>query len=126
MAGHRHGRVYAHWGGRTGMLNGAPTIGGPPVILFFFSSQAGVDISTASVIAYFFATDVLASAICIARGLVLQQTLVLTGVLLIPLVAGILAGNRSFFRTEPETFKRRVMLLLILLSIVSLIRSVAG
>ena len=107
----------------SGTLNGAATIGGPPVILFFFSSQAGVDISRASVIAYFFATDVLASIICIARGLILQQTLTLTAVLLIPLVIGIQAGNRSFFRTEPETFKKRVMILLMVLSFVSLVRS---
>lgn len=113
-------------GTASGMLNGAATIGGPPVILFFFSSQAGVDISRASVIAYFFATDVLASAICLARGLILQQTLALTGVLLVPLVIGIQAGNRSFFHTEPVTFKKRVMLLLIVLSVVSLVRSVAG
>ena len=107
----------------SGTLNGAATIGGPPVILFFFSSQAGVDISRASVIAYFFATDILASIICLVRGLVLQQTLVLTAALLIPLVIGIQAGNRSFFRTEPETFKKRVMVLLMILSLVSLVRS---
>jgi len=108
----------------SGTLNGAATIGGPPVILFFFSSQAGVDISRASVIAYFFATDVLASIICIVRGLILQQTLSLTALLLIPLVIGIQAGNRSFFLTEPKTFKKRVMILLMMLSLVSLVRSV--
>ena len=57
------------------------------------------------------------------RGLVLQQTLVLTGVLLIPLIIGIQAGNRSFFRTNPETFKKRVMMLLMMLSLISLVRS---
>jgi uncharacterized membrane protein YfcA len=107
----------------SGTLNGAATIGGPPVILFFFSSQAGVDISRASVIAYFFATDILASIICFMRGLILQQTLTLTAVLLLPLVIGIQVGNRSFFRTEPETFKKRVMILLMVLSLVSLVRS---
>ena len=107
----------------SGTLNGAATIGGPPVILFFFSSQAGVDISRASIIAYFFATDILASAICMARGLILQQTLALTAVLLVPLVVGIRAGNRSFLHTEPETFKKRVMVLLMVLSVVSLVRS---
>ena len=107
----------------SGTLNGAATIGGPPVILFFFSSQAGVDISRASVIAYFFATDILASFICLFQGLILQQTLALTAVLLIPLVIGIQAGNRSFSHTEPETFKKRVMMLLMILSLASLVRS---
>ena len=97
--------------------------GRPPVILFFFSTRAGVDISRASVIAYFFATDILASLICMAQGLILRQTLVLTIVLLIPLIIGIQAGSRSFLRTEPETFKKRVMILLMVLSLVSLVRS---
>ena len=107
----------------SGTLNGAATIGGPPVILFFFSSQAGVDISRASLIAFFFITDILASALCLLRGLVLHQTLVLAGVLLLPLIIGIHTGSRSFFRTEPETFKKRVMVLLMVLSLGSLVRS---
>jgi uncharacterized membrane protein YfcA len=107
----------------SGTLNGAATIGGPPVILFFFSSRAGVDISRASMIAYFFATDILVAIICVVRGLILRQTLSLTAVLLIPLIIGIQAGNRSFFHTEPNTFKRRVMILLMALSMASLIRS---
>ena len=74
-------------------------------------------------IAYFFATDILASFICILQGLMLQQTLVLAAVLLIPLIIGIQAGSRSFLRTEPETFKKRVMILLMALSLVSLARS---
>ena len=36
-----------------GMLNGAAAIGGPPVILFYLSSPAGVTTSRASIIAYF-------------------------------------------------------------------------
>jgi len=76
----------------SGTLNGAATIGGPPVILFFFSSQAGVDISRASLIAYFFGTDILASMFCIVHA-------------------------------EPKTFRKKVMLLLMILSLVSLVRS---
>jgi len=110
----------------SGTLNGAATIGGPPVILFFFSSQPGVDITRASLIAYFFITDILASLFCIARGLVHQPTLIFAGILLLPLIIGIQTGSRSFFHTEPETFKKRVMMLLMMLSVVSLARALVG
>jgi len=110
----------------SGTLNGAATIGGPPVILFFFSSQAGVDISRASLIAFFFGTDILASGFCITQGLVHQSTLTLWGALLLPLIIGIQAGSRSFLKTDPEIFKKRVMLLLMVLSVASLARSIWG
>jgi uncharacterized membrane protein YfcA len=42
-----------------GMLNGAAAIGGPPVILFYLSSPAGVKTSRASIIAYFLGIDTL-------------------------------------------------------------------
>jgi len=110
----------------SGTLNGAATIGGPPVILFFFSSRAGVDISRASLIAFFFGTDILASGFCIAQGLIHRSTLVLSAALLIPLVAGIQLGSRSFLNTDPGIFKKRVMLLLMTLSVVSLAKSIWG
>ena len=47
-------------GGITGLLNGALGIGGPPIVIFFFNSPAGVAIGRASLIAFFIATDAMA------------------------------------------------------------------
>jgi uncharacterized membrane protein YfcA len=48
-------------GGISGLLNGALGIGGPPIVIFFFNSPAGVAIGRASLIAFFIATDTMAA-----------------------------------------------------------------
>ncbi|MCP4628819.1 MAG: sulfite exporter TauE/SafE family protein [bacterium] len=113
-------------GAISGIFNGSAAIGGPPVILFYFSSPAGASVSRASLIAYFLGTDIFASGICALQGLLILNTVVLAGILLIPLVMGLTIGNRCFGNTEPETFRRVVLMLLMGLSIVTLIRAVIG
>ena len=110
----------------SGFLNGAAAIGGPPVILFYFSSPAGVTVSRASIIAYFLGTDSLAWVVCLAQGLVTFQTGILTGVLCAPLLVGIFIGNRFFARSDESAFKQKVLILLLLLSLAALLRTVYG
>jgi uncharacterized membrane protein YfcA len=97
-----------------GMLNGAAAIGGPPVILFYLSSPAGVKTSRASIIAYFLGIDTLC----------LIQTLLLTAVCLVPLLLGITVGSRMFVRIDQASFRHHVLILLILLSIAGFFRSI--
>ncbi len=110
----------------SGVLNGGAAIGGPPVILFFFSSPAGVAVSRASLIGFFFGTDFYAALMCATQGLMKWQTLRLAGVLLPFLVAGLALGSRSFLKADREVFRKRVLQLLVLLSIGALFRSVVG
>ena len=46
-------------GAASGLLNGAFGTGGPPVVLFYFSTPAAAAVGRASVIAFFFMTDTL-------------------------------------------------------------------
>jgi hypothetical protein len=55
-------------GGIAGLLNGAFGILAPPVIVFFFSSPAGVAISRASLIAFFIGTDTMGLAFLARKG----------------------------------------------------------
>jgi uncharacterized membrane protein YfcA len=82
-------------GAASGVLNGGAAIGGPPVILFYFSSPAGATVSRASLIMYF-------------------------------LGIGIIIGSGRFTRTDPESFRRAVLVLLMLLSIAGFIRAALG
>jgi uncharacterized membrane protein YfcA len=110
-------------GAVSGALNGATTVGGPPVILFFFSSPAGVAMSRASVIAYFLGTDSLASAMAAGQGLV-DGTLLLRAAVFLPVVLiGVALGHRRFVTTDAETFRRMVLLLLVTLSAAGLARA---
>lgn len=110
----------------SGLLNGSATIGGPPVILFYFSTPAGAAVSRASLIAYFFGTDLLALALCGIQGLVNGRTAVMGGVCLIPLLIGITLGNRFYSQSRAEVFRRKVLILLMAMAAVSLVRALWG
>ncbi len=108
----------------SGLINGSAAIGGPPVVLFYFSSPKGTSISRASLIAFFLVTDLFASGICVWKGLVTSETILRVGLLVVPLVLGLTAGARSFFKTDPELFRKRVLGLLMLMALVTFTRSV--
>lgn len=107
-----------------GMLNGAAAIGGPPVILFYLSSPAGVKTSRASIIAYFLGIDAMCLIVAAIQGLTTFQTLFLTAVCLIPLLLGITFGSRMFIKIEQALFQRNVLILLMLLSMAGFFRSI--
>jgi uncharacterized membrane protein YfcA len=106
-------------GAASGLLNGAFGIGGPPVILFFFASPAGVAAGRASVIAYFLGTDLIGLAFMLRQGLVGPQQLWLALAFLPALLAGNWLGARGFRGIDPEAFRRWVLWLLILLAILT-------
>jgi len=108
----------------SGVLNGSAAIGGPPVVLLLFSSPASVEVSRASLITFFLGTDIFATAMCSAHGLVTAQKLLFALMLFVPLVCGLYLGNRSFIHTPPEAFRKRVLILLCVLSFFALLRSV--
>lgn len=108
----------------SGILNGATTIGGPPVILFYLSTPAGVAVSRASLIAFFFATDLLALGVCATQGLVTLKTGVLGGACITPMLIGIGVGNRFFDPSKAQAFRRKVLVLLVLLALIVLIRAI--
>jgi uncharacterized membrane protein YfcA len=107
----------------SGVLNGAAAIGGPPAILFFFSSPSGAAVSRASLVAFFLVTDILAAGFCAAAGLMnaghARQALILA----LPMAAGLFLGKRAFVRTPETVFKKRVLLYLMILSLLTLARS---
>jgi hypothetical protein len=100
-------------GAAAGAANGAFGIGGPPVILFYFASPAGMAAGRASLIAYFLLTDVIGLAAFGHQGLVSAQSVLLALILLPPLLAGVWLGARSFRRADPQRFRRWVLLILV-------------
>jgi uncharacterized membrane protein YfcA len=107
----------------SGLFNGAAAIGGPPAILFFFSSPAGAAVSRASLIAFFLLTDTLAAGACALAGLVTGDHVRGALIMVLPMFAGLFAGKRAFMRTSEKTFRRRVLLCLIGLSMLTMIRA---
>ncbi len=107
----------------SGIINGASANGGPPVILLFFSSPAGAAVGRASLIAYFLFSDVFASAIFASQGMMGMQ-IVITALCYIPVLAlGIWIGSKLFHKIDERTFKRFVIMLLIVISAVGCIKA---
>jgi uncharacterized membrane protein YfcA len=62
----------------------------------------------------------------LVQGLVTLKTGVLIAFLCVPLLCGIYFGNRFFARSKEDTFRRKVLILLLLLSVAALVRTVHG
>ncbi len=107
-----------------GALNGSMGIVGPPVILFYFSSPVGVVAGRASIITYFIGTDSVGTAMFAAQGLISQSIFWRTAVFLPLLIAGVAVGNRGLLKTEPDTFKRAALFVLLALSLFLFARAV--
>jgi uncharacterized protein len=105
-------------GAASGLANGAFGIGGPPVVLFYFSSPAGNVAGRASLIAFFLITDVIGLANQTLYGLVTQDALWQAMTYLPPLLAGVWVGARSFKSVNLEKFKKAVLALLAVLAVI--------
>jgi uncharacterized membrane protein YfcA len=113
-------------GAISGIFNGSAAVGGPPVVLFFFSSPGSAAISRASLIAYFLGTDIIAVGTCAGMGVLAGGHLRLFLLALIPMGVGLAVGKRSFFKTDQELFRKRVMSYLIVLSGLLLVKTLWG
>ena len=100
----------------SGVLNGAFGIGGPPVVLFYFSTPGAAAIGRASVIFFFLFTDLLGILYFAWQGIVTQQSFVQFILWMPTLLIGIWIGAHGFRRMNQEAFRRWVIIILIALA----------
>jgi uncharacterized protein len=103
-------------GAASGLANGAFGIGGPPVVLFYFSSPASNAAGRASLIAFFLITDVIGIANQSVHGLVTKETTFRALIYLPALLLGMWVGSHSFKTISPEKFRKVVLAILALLA----------
>ena len=111
-------------GGLSGVLNGATGMGGPPAVVFYFSSPEAVAVGRATIIAYLFFTDIYALMLAAAQGLLDAGTLVLMGYAVPFVMLGIWLGHRRFIATDPTTFRRVVLWLLVGLGVAGVVTTI--
>lgn len=111
-------------GAASGLLNGAFGIGGPPVVLFYFSTPAAAAVGRASVIAFFFSTDLLGLGELARNGLVTQQSFVQFIAWIPALLIGIALGAKGFQHMDQAKFRRAVLVILIALAVLTLGKAV--
>lgn len=106
-------------GAAAGLFNGAFGMAGPPVILFFFSSPAGVAVGRASIIAFFIGTDTMGLGFQAREGLIGWDDAVRALLFLPPLFLGVWLGARGFKGADPASFRRWVLRILMALALVT-------
>jgi uncharacterized protein len=111
-------------GAASGLANGAFGMGGPPVVLFYFSSPAGNIAGRASLIAFFLMTDVIGLANQSVHGLVTMDSIYQAVAFLPPLIAGVWLGSRGFANADPQRFRNWVLIILALLAVVSAVKAI--
>lgn len=106
-----------------GVINGTSANGGPPAILLFLSSPAGVAVGRASLIAYFLMTDTWASLFCWQNGLFSKELLLFAASMLPVLYLGVALGNRFFRGLDEAKFRKIVLVLLLAVAAAGLVKA---
>ncbi len=110
-------------GAASGILNGAFGIGGPPVVLFYFSTPAAAAVGRASIIAFFLSTDTLGLAELARNGLVTQQSFIQFVAWLPALLIGVFAGAKGFKHMDQAKFRLAVLWILLALAVLGLAKA---
>lgn len=108
----------------SGVLNGAFGIGGPPVVLFYFSTPGAAAIGRASIIFFFLFTDLLGVGYFATQGIVTAQTFVQAALWLPALLVGVWIGAHGFRRMNEQVFRRWVLVILIALALLGIGKAV--
>jgi uncharacterized membrane protein YfcA len=109
-------------GAASGLFNGAFGIGGPPVILFYFSTPQAHAVGRASVIAFFVFTDAIGLVMLARESLVTLDAAYRALAFATPLITGIWLGARAFKSADPLVFRRIVLVLLAGLAVLTAVK----
>lgn len=104
----------------SGVLNGAFGIGGPPVVLFYFSTPGAAAIGRASIIFFFLFTDLLGVGYFATQGIVTMQSFVRAALWLPALLIGVWIGAHGFRRMNEQVFRRWVLVILMALALLGI------
>jgi len=118
--------LFALVGFVAGVINGATALSGLVLALFFTLSRVQAVVMRATMIAYFFVTDLWTGGLLIATGLFEIQTVFRVAAALPLLGFGVWIGSNKFVSTNPASFRLYVLLLLLGLSSVGLLGMVLG
>ena len=110
----------------SGVANGLSALGGLPIALLLVARNDAPAVMRATMIGYFFLLDSYAGGLLAYQGLMTGDVLGRYAVGLPLALAGLFVGGRLFSKTEPESFRKVVLGLLIALSVIGLVKGVLG
>jgi uncharacterized membrane protein YfcA len=108
-------------GAVSGVLVGATSVGGPPVILYLLSGPEPAKVTRANLTLYIAFVSVAALAMMWARGIVDADSLLTALALAPPFYAGVWLGGHLFGRISEAVFRRWTLIFLVVISSVILV-----
>ena len=111
-------------GSFSGVVNGSTGVGGLPIAIFFLSASGGATLTRASLVAYLFFSDIYASLISGTQHIISLEIFWRTLIFLIPMTIGIYIGHKKFVKTTQESFRKFVLIFLVILSLTGILRSI--
>ena len=111
-------------GSFSGVVNGSTGVGGLPIAIFFLSASGGATLTRASLVAYLFFSDIYASLISGTQHIISLELFWRTLIFLIPMTIGVYIGHKKFVKTTQESFRKFVLIFLVILSLAGILRSI--
>lgn len=108
-------------GGVSGLLFGATSMGGPPVILYLLSGPSAHRVTRANLVAYISFASALALVVPWQSGRIPVPIAVDVAVAVLPYVAGITLGTRAFALIDERMFRRVTLVFMFSVSSFSLL-----
>lgn len=124
------GRPKPAWGLGVGLFsgtaNGAASFGGQPNALFLLSTSVSTVTARATLVLIALFTDIYGTTVYQLNGLLNAEIIWRATLLLLPMAAGIMIGERYFRASKPESYRRFALVLLMTLAIAGLLRTAIG
>ena len=111
-------------GSFSGVVNGSTGVGGLPIAIFFLSASGGATLTRASLVAYLFFSDIYASLISGTQHIISLELFSRTLIFLVPMTIGIYIGHKNFVKTTQKSFRKFVLIFLVILSLAGILRSI--
>lgn len=104
----------------SGVMNGAATLSGPPVVIFQIAQRAGKDLFRATLAGYFLALTVLTIPVLWLNGLV-DGELALAALYLLPgVLVGLALGLALSRKLDSDRFRKTALVLVMLLGLMAI------
>lgn len=110
----------------SGVCNGAAAVGGLPVATFLTAMNLSMKSLRATLVFFFFGTDIVFILSASGHGLFTQSLIVISGLMVVPMMLGIHMGGMLFQVIPEKRLRAGVIGLLILLSLIGLVRAAIG
>ena len=117
----REGKALIPVGLASGILNGSVSMSGPPVILFLSNQNVKKAHFRANLVTYFFLLNIVTMIIFHATGILSEDILILSLILVPPLPVGILVGENLSHRVSEEWFRKIALILVMIAGLTALL-----